>query len=241
MLIILHGKNGSGKTLFLVLLSLFSNRKTYANFHIKTPKIKQSSVKLLEVIDLLKLKNNANLFIDEGYTWLESRTSMASLNRYLSYIKFQSRKRDIDIYLTCQLLSSIDIRFRESADVLIYCEKLKNENKEILGFLYTFLYSANEKTNQYFLSYSFAKSLFVFYDSYEIIEPEYKQNLEYNLISQSAFQLNKKIKKIVKIINPQLKNQKITKYLISKILLENNISKKYMIDVYNYLKQKESE
>lgn len=224
MLISVIGAIGSGKTLLLTLIGSKSKREIYSNY-----KLNLSLYKPLEMIDLLQLKDNINVFIDEAYTWLESRTSMSTLNRYLSYIIFQSRKRSIDIYITSQMFSSVDLRFREQSNIIIKCKRIKD------NFHYWFYNIGNNSIKTFILPYKNAKKYFSIYDTYEIVEPNQKQNLEFKLIQQNPKNLLTKIKEISKVIKPKL--NKITHDSIKAILLFNGFNIGYEKYVYLYLKE----
>ena len=175
MLIIILGPKGSGKTLLATLFALDSKREVYANYRIEIENFKP-----LEVIDFIDLPNDVDVFIDEGYTWLESRTSSFFLNRFLSYILWQSRKRTIDIYLTAQRFRALDLRFRDEADIIVKCEPRHNQDKD--DFKYKIYWVAEDKERGFRFSYNKAKKVFGFYDTYEIVEPYTKEQLEFKLL-----------------------------------------------------------
>ena len=224
MKIAVIGNIGSGKTLLLAIIGKHSKRRIFSNFQLDLPLYNE-----LEIIDLLDLENNIIVFIDEAYTWLESRTSMSTLNRYLSYIIFQSRKRNIDIYTTSQMFSSIDIRLREQSDIIIECRIIDD------GFQYTFRDSYNRKISTFILPYSKAKKYFSIYDTYEIVEPNHKQELEFNLLQQYPNKLLEKVKEIAEAIKDKIK--KITHDSIKATLLLSGYNTSYEKYIYLYLKE----
>lgn len=224
MLISIIGAIGSGKTLMCVILAFYSKKQIYSNFQIDSKRYNE-----LEVIDLLNLRRNIMVIIDEAYTWLESRTSLSTLNRYLSYIIFQSRKRTIDIYITSQMFSSVDIRFREQSNLLIECKRIDDD------FHYTFKYLAEKKISTFVLPLSKAKRFFSLYDTLEIVEPNQKQQLEFKILQQYPSHLLTKVKEISEYIKPKLK--KITHDSIKTLLLMNGYNIQYEKFVYLYLKE----
>ena len=225
MKIAIIGNIGSGKTLFLAIVGKYSKRKIFSNFQLDLELYNE-----LEIIDLLNLENNIIVFIDEAYTWLESRTSMSTLNRYLSYIIFQSRKRNLDIYTTSQMFSSVDIRFREQSDIIIECKRMNND------FYYTFKDFHNRKISTFILPFEKAKKYFHIYDTYEIVEPNHKQELEYNLLLQYPDKLLEKVKEIANNIKDKL-GKRITHDSIKATLLLNGYKTSYEKYIYLYLKE----
>lgn len=187
MLILIIGNRGSGKTLLSTIIAKDSDRQVYANYDIK---LDDGRFKPLEIIDFLELPDNIDVIIDEGYTWLEARTSGYFLNRYLSYIVLQSRKRTIDIIVTAQMFSTVDVRFRNQAEVIVKCERVG------LDFVYDFLRLDNFKSNRFVLPYEKAKRYFNLYDTYQIVEPHTKIALEMKLLESDPKRLYEKIKKI---------------------------------------------
>ncbi len=224
MLVSIVGNRGSGKTLLLTIIGCKTKRLIYSNY-----KIKIKNYNPLEVIDLLTLKDNVEVFIDEGYSWLESRTSSKVLNRYLSYIILQSRKRTIDIYITAQMFSSVDIRFRQQSDVIVHCKRIKDI------FYYTFYDLSKPNTSKRFiLPFNKAKKYFKLYNTYEIIDSYEKEALEFSLISKNPKKLLKKVKEVVDIIKPQL--SVITHDSIKTALLLNGIEMSYEKYIYIFMK-----
>jgi len=224
MLISIDGAIGSGKTTLLTLISTKSKRKVYSNYEIKIDLYES-----LQVIDLLNLPNNINVFIDEAYTWLESRTSSSTLNRYLTYIIFQSRKRNIDIYITTQMFSSVDIRFREQSNIIIKCKRIRD------NFHYWFYYIGSNIIRTFILPLKKAEKYFKLFDTYEIVEPNQKSNLEFKIIEQNPKHMIEKASEIAEYIRPKLK--KITHDSIKYILLTEGYPISYEKYIYIYLKE----
>ena len=224
MLASLLGHLGSGKTLLLTYLATKFKRPVYSNFKLNLVRYKP-----LKVIDLLNLPNNIEVFIDEGYTWLESRVSSKVLNRYLSYILLQSRKRTINIYITAQLFSTVDLRFRQQSDIIILCKKVEN------GFQYKILNTINNSFMNLLFPFKKAEKYYKFYDTYEIVQPYEKEKLEFSLLqSDTTALLNKS-----KIIANEIKDKigKITHDNVKICLMENGFDKNYESYVYAFLKR----
>lgn len=225
LLICILGNTGSGKTLLLVYFATKIKRQIQSNF-----KIKIKNYNKLKLINLINLPTNSDIFIDEAYTWVESRVSSKHLNRYLSYIVFQSRKRTIDIYTTAQMFSTIDVRFRNQSDILILAQKIKNK-----GYKYKIY---NKRTNfitEFILSFKKAEKLYKLYDTYQIIEPYEQSKLEFTLLQSNTDLLYKKSKKIAQFLKNKL--TKITHNTVKLALISNNFDKNFEPYVYIYLKE----
>ena len=227
MLISILGNWGSGKTLFLAYLSKKLKRQIYSNF-----KLKVDNYKSLRVIDLLNLPNNVEVFIDEAYTWLESRVSSKALNRYLSYILLQSRKRTINIYITAQLFSTVDIRFREQSSIIIFCKKIDD------GFQYKIFNMDNNCVNCVLLPFDKAKDYYKYYDTYEIVEPFDKAKLEFQLLQSYPELLFETSKKIALKIRDKIKDNKYTHQNVKIALISNGFDKCFEPFVYAFLHSK---
>lgn len=224
MLISIIGSIGSGKTLLCVILASKSSKRVFSNFQIDIKNYNE-----LEVIDLLNLENDIIVIIDEAYTWLESRTSLSTLNRYLSYIIFQSRKRNLDVFTTSQMFSSVDIRFREQSNIIIECNRIDD------NFHYTFKDVGKRIISTFVLPLKNAKKYFKLYDTNEIVEPNRKNELEFNILEQYPNKLLERVKIISKEIKENLK--RITHDSIKASLLLNGYNTKYEKYVYLYLKE----
>lgn len=236
MLVSVLGDIRVGKTLFTSILAKYSYGKVYANYHLDIPQYYK-----LEPTDLFKLPNNCEVFIDEAYTWLEARTSGADLNKCSSYILFQSGKRTINIYLTAQLFSTVDIRFRHMSNIIV--EVYKYEDEEL--FEYNFYERVRGELifrNTWYLPFNEAEKYYDIYDTLEIVEPHTMKNLETKLIMSDGKKLFKKAKEIAKLLKPELdKSDKKNKYTHDAIkfeLLKEDISLNYEKFVYLVLHHK---
>ena len=235
MLVSLLGDIRVGKTLFATILAKHSTKLIYSNFKLNIPNYYK-----LEPTDLFKLPNNCEVFIDEAYSWLESRTSGRDLNKCSSYILFQSGKRPINIYLTAQLFSTVDIRFRHMSNIIV--EVYKHEMEDGLLFEYIFYKRIRGQLiymNTWFLPESYAEKYYDLYDTFEIVEPQTMKDLETSLIMTDGKKLFKKAKEIAREIKPEL--DRFTHDSVKFELLKQNISLKYEKYVYLILNHKNSE
>lgn len=230
MLIAIVGDLGSGKTLYMTRKALKIKRPIYSNFKIKVPNYIE-----LSILDLLSLPTNIVLFLDDAYTWLESRTSGKKLNRFLSYIILASRKVNIDVYASCQLFGSIDLRFRDQANKMVICKRTK------YGFIYqirkkvlTHQFKVKIISKTYFFSNRNAKYYYPYYNTLEIVEPSDKADLELDILKRYPKQLKVRVKAIGKAIAEQI--DPITHDSVKSALFTNGYPIGYEPFVYLYLK-----
>lgn len=243
MLIHLTGDVGSGKTLLSTLMAMNDDRPIYSNYELNLPNYHE-----LKPESLSKLTESTLVLIDEAYSWLDSRLSGRGINIYLTYILFQSRKRELDILMTDQLIGSIDVRYRAMTNYEIQCRKISDaeqiteENKEgIVGFLYNII-----KYEQYYqipcgkflLQYEKAKEIFPYYKTKQIINP-IDDMMMVNISkdkSDIVYQVNNAVEELLKIYPPS----QITKGIVSDFCLNTNrpYNNQYIEMIYNRLKAK---
>ena len=229
MLVFLLGNNGSGKTYLLVYFATKFKNLIYSNFRIEIDNY--IPLTIIDLLNLDKLKEG-NIFLDEAYTWLESRTSGNALNLLTSYLIYQKRKRHLDIYLTAQMFSSIDKRARYLANIVIECLPRINLKKDDFYYIYNDIDTNREIS--FMIPYKIAKNYFKYYNTYEIIEPQKKSRLEFNILKDNPKAMLKKIREISKIIKPMLKI--ITHDSIKTSLLLKGYELGYEKYLYIYLK-----
>lgn len=132
MMHLILGRQGSGKTLFLVYKAYQAYRhgKTvYSNVALNFP---YKKLDYQEIVDC-KLRN-AVVIIDEVHQLLPARRSMSKVNiRICDGFLSMIRKAGLEVYGTTQTLRKVDIRFREEADYIYSCDKyayMFNDNGE---------------------------------------------------------------------------------------------------------------
>lgn len=222
------GDVGSGKTLFTTYLAykLHKERKIYANYHI----FLDNCFLLRSPSDLLKIgkDENALIILDEAYAWLESRVSASKINRLLSYLIFQSRKRNFDVAFTAQIFTTVDVRLRKLVDVIVYCERR--------GDAFTYEIMTTKFTCKLMMDWSTASKIFKLYDTTEIVLPP---TWEEELLSYDASELKALAKKIAKQIVEELEVEKITKNDVKAFIIEKDYPpQQRLVDLaYFYLKQ----
>lgn len=208
-LTIITGYMGSGKTLLSTDIALTSKVPVICNY-----KIESENVHPLELGQLLHLPyEKCKVILDEAYAYLESRVSMSKMNRYMSYILFQSRKRGIDIIITAQLSGTIDNRFLDLADIFIVCKQTKK------GFLYLI----SDGRNRILKSIPFNKASLIWdkYDTAEVIMPPHMADLETEINIMDKKQLKKRLDELeIKFHESYSNVKKITYAVIDNFLLD---------------------
>lgn len=177
MLTLVYGYCGSGKTLFLTAMASLTDkkRKIYSNYELKLPNYKEFSV--AEYVN--GKYNNCLILLDEAYNYLDSRMAMDMKHRFMSYMLFQSRKKDVEIICSIQLLQSMDNRFRNLADTIVYCNGLSQK-----GFKYQIINIAKIRSLTLFLAPKNLPYIFSLYDTKEVIEPIKSENEQYSFMTK---------------------------------------------------------
>jgi hypothetical protein len=115
---------------------------------------------------LLRIPKHSMALFDEAYAWLESRLAGRDSNRFFSYVLFQSRKRGLDMLMTNQLISTVDIRFRSMINVEVLCEATEK------GFEYVFRRISRRRISRpktYLMPFELAEMVYPLYDTEERI------------------------------------------------------------------------
>ena len=129
MIHLIIGRQGSGKTLFIIKKAYDAYNKgitIYSNVHLNFPYIP------LKYEDIINCKlHHGMVIIDEVHLLLPSRNSMSKRNRlicdgFLSMV----RKKNLELYGTTQTLRKVDVRFREEQDFIYICSKWGYHNGE---------------------------------------------------------------------------------------------------------------
>lgn len=229
MLTLIIGNLGSGKTLLATVIACHTKSGTpiFSNYALKIPNYTP-----LEPENLMEKGTRGLIIMDEAYVWLESRTSGNKINRYLSYILYQSRKKGFDFILTVQNISALDRRFREQADRIVLCNNSKNMQR-FEYFIYKKEFLVYKKAIRY-LSYEKAKKYYKYYDTAEIVNPPSMKRLSYSFILNDNEKLDKLINKICSEINVD----KVTKDNVERELIKMDYPKELAKYVYAQLKQK---
>ncbi len=231
MLCTIIGNLGSGKTLLATILAYYSNLPIISNYSIEFPN------KQIEEFNLNKFiraeYSNCVIVMDEAYTYLESRISGSELNRIMSYILFQSRKKSVQMYITAQLLSSLDKRYRELSDMFIVANRIG------VNFQY-FVLVGNQQSN-FILKYENVLPFFDMYNTNEVILSTDKKIL---FDTQESADKLKEIEKYADEITEFYKERKIkaiTKNLVDLYATTNNVPKFLTKDIHSVIRMREND
>lgn len=157
----IFGEPRSGKTLLMTILlyrDYRNGRKILTNYN-------TTFSELIEPLTLLDFGvKKANIGLDEIHTFIDSRLN-SDVNRYFSYFTTQSGKREIKIYYTAQIYSSVDKRMRALTSKAILAEDKGGY------FKYTTIDRAGKVSGRRKMAKSKAEKYYPLYNTEEIIYP----------------------------------------------------------------------
>lgn len=223
-LIIILGDRGSGKTLLLTRFALKSHNPFYSNYKIYKNKEHtefnyHDRYRELHIEEILHMNNEiADILITEAYEYFENRLGMGSLERYMSYMTFQTRKKHKNLFIDTQLENTIDQRFLRLCDYIIFAEIMP------YGFHY---YCTDKKIiNEFDIPVVDAEKIWNKYDSWEVVTTPQIEELG----KQMEVQMNKpKLKDNLRKLEtlfwcdyPNIEQKRITHGLIENFLLEHD-------------------
>jgi hypothetical protein len=221
----LVGDLGAGKTLFLTNQAIEDDRPVYSNYEIKIDRYHALTPEML-----VDIEGPALIIIDDAYDWLESRLSGRDINRYFSYVYFQSRKRGLEFMISIQLLSTIDLRYRDMITYLVLAEKIED-----VGFQYTIVKNTmrQQKAKVLFLPYENAEELFPMYNSWEYMPTIDAELMSKVIEATNPEGLNIEVANMAREIITKNPNKKITKGFVKDYLIQNKKPLNHTEHVYN--------
>lgn len=231
ILTLIYGKLGSAKTTLLTIIGYFSKKLVVSNYKLKYP---NKSYEEFDIVKFLKQQySNRTILMDEAYVYLESRLSGRHKNLLSSYVLFQSRKKDVDMYLTVQLTKTIDIRFREMVDFIIKCNGKKNNAYE-----FVFYRVSDGKITVKYITEKKIKQFFKFFDTNEVITDS-AMIKEIQQIGKDIRQNTEKhVDKLVELYIKKNKMSYITRDMVVLYVEENELHNRNVKLIYTKLKVK---
>lgn len=225
MLTVIYGYVGSGKTLLLTIIGYYSEKPVISNYSLNFP---YEEFKISKFVKS-EYENNTVL-LDEAYVYIESRLSMSNKNKAFSYILFQSRKKSVDLVLTVQLVNTLDSRFRNLFDYIIYAH-----GNDGLYYYYTVVNRHTSKIKNIKLPIVKAVPFYNLFNTNEVIKPDSSIIDQFTDITERQDRVKVLYDKFLK----KYPNNKITKNLIKLFLFENDIPNNYIDIIYAKLKLRE--
>lgn len=225
MLVLILGGLGSGKTLLLALIALMDDRPIWSNFEIKDARYHELTPSGIDALD------RSVALMDEGYVWIESRVSSSLINRIVSQVLFQSRKRKTDIAVSAQLEKTLDVRFRDMADYIIVAEKGENE------FIYhVFEQASDQEIGTMCIQFEEAPLIWDLYDT----DQQISRTTVYQLaeIENDPVVLNRLVNELADKIEAAYPNKKIHQWMIEDLCLELGVPNKFAKWINNRLRKR---
>lgn len=192
------GDYRSGKTLRLAIEGFSSDKEIWGNFNLDLDNYRK-----IGIMDLTELGDFKLLLLDEMQTFLDARVSMSHENLFITNILDSADKRDVDVFGTAHLFTSIDIRFRHNVHRIIRCERIGkrrvewNRLEDFRDFKFSTMntYSGGIEVKR--LRYEKAIPYFDFYKTQERIQYPNQQDLELDLLlKHNPKKAYKQLKKI---------------------------------------------
>jgi len=231
MLICVFGPIGSGKSLFATIYAYYCKwPKIVVDYTLDIPN--KEIVSFSQDLLLNSELSDCLIIIDEAYLFADSRTSKSKENLILSWLTFQSRKKNCDILYCVQLFGSLDKRIRNLINFYVFCEYVENTY-----FKYVILDEHLIQINQFYLPYKTALMFFRLYDTNQIIKSDKLELLE--LKSYTGAKLVKKAESLFNKIKNLDTFKKLLKikgvihktYIKSMLLELNEIATPDLIDI----------
>lgn len=120
-----EGNQGTGKSLtctaILVENFIAHSRKVIANTSLAIPYTKFDLKYFLKHFEDDEL-SDCELWLDEMYQMLDSRSSQGKVNKLLTYFIVQARKRHVNLYVCTHHIDHVDKRLRRAVDVRATCQ-----------------------------------------------------------------------------------------------------------------------
>lgn len=166
MLVGISGNLGSGKTLTMTYLAtryFIENKKLFSNYGLKI----LPHERVYSIRDLNSIRSGVFLG-DELWTWIDSRMSQKAVNKMTSLVLAKSRKRDLTIVWSAQLVGTIEKRIRLLTEKILFPECFP-KNSDTIKFVK--VHVCDRKLNPTGSFVFPAQPYFKFYDTNEEVMP----------------------------------------------------------------------
>jgi len=205
MIHLIIGRQGSGKTLFMVKKAYEyykQGRTVYSNVHLNFP------YKKLRYDDIVNYRlKNGIVIIDEIHQLLNSRKAMTKRSiKICSGFLSMVRKQGLEVFGSTQLLRKVDINFREETAYFYVCSEWQDSNKQWKETTHNYNLSLDipiminlkiiESFSEQELNMCFiGNNYFDMYDSTQLIEIDDDSGVEQNdNKKQITFKTDRKVK-----------------------------------------------
>lgn len=226
MQMMIEGTYGTGKTLLATHIAKEVDKlgiPIYSNYPLKLNNYHE-----LVLSELPNLPGPLLAILDEAYVYLESRTSGRDINRYMSYILMQSRKRQIDFLLTFQLNSMIDLRWTNLCDFGV--QSFRDNQAE--AFVYDVTMQNGLPVGSFELPFDYAeRELFGLYDTFEVIDAPKDISQELTLVDPKDTE--RAVQRIIEELEQELPLEEWTKTMIDDVIFSKRMPNTYSSRVYS--------
>lgn len=125
------GAQNSGKTLSMTYYAFKyfqEGYKIFSNYNLNFSHTKLTKDLLVEHTKSRTQLNKAIFLVDEIYIILDARSFSGKLNKLFSYFILQTSKRDVHLFGTAQYFNTVDKRFRENTNFMVFCNRYELDN-----------------------------------------------------------------------------------------------------------------
>lgn len=156
------GLEGGGKTLLLTIFGFLDY--DVEGIEIKS-NYKTTFSEYVNPVQILKLElENCTLLMDEAWSQVDSRSNSLA-QRLNTYMFVQSRKSDVNVYYSSQLLGAVDLRYRDLSETKILAERLS------YGFRYTLFDHMGNMEGEFIIEDEQADPFFEMYNHKDLVLP----------------------------------------------------------------------
>jgi len=112
----IFGPPGGGKGVFMMYNAFYSQKPLFSNFPMTLPNYHELTLDFL-----LEVQENVDIFITEGWNWLNAHAHGSAINQLWDSVLFQGRKFGVRMFIDSQLERSVEISYREMFNQIVFC------------------------------------------------------------------------------------------------------------------------